>query len=66
VHILTHAAVSPWNGINALDAAVATYTNISICHLLLCTSHFPLGYYWNVPGKISLTNAGSLISGVKA
>jgi len=27
---VTHAAGEPWNGVNALDAAVAAYTNVAL------------------------------------
>jgi metal-dependent amidase/aminoacylase/carboxypeptidase family protein len=34
-----HAALSPWQGQNALDAAVAAYTNVSLLRQQVKPSH---------------------------
>ncbi len=52
----THAALSPWEGINALDAAVLGYNNISALRQQLKPTHrvhgiFESGKDWSVNGR---------------
>jgi hypothetical protein len=50
-----HAALSPWQGQNALDAAVAAYTNVSLLRQQVKPSHRIHGVFegkdWAANGK---------------
>jgi hypothetical protein len=50
-----HAALSPWQGQNALDAAVAAYTNVALLRQQMKPSHRIHGVFegedWAANGK---------------
>lgn len=59
-----HAALSPWQGKNALDAAVAAYTNISLLRQQVKPSHRIHGVFegqdWAVNSELSFNSALSV------